>query len=643
MNAVRIVVLCSASLWLGSCMPDPSADPLACTTASSTAGVDPSCPPADLPARPDPTPVSCSEQAVWISELHVDPPGPDGDGRDEFVELQTVAHADLDGWSVVFVDGASDRVYMRVSLLGRADAVGRFVVGGANVTGAQAFPPGTIQNGPDAVQVVDCHNRLFDELGYGSAPANSLIQRWVPRAPQGQSVHACATDVPGPAHTFVHGAPTADASPPPHPACGDAMTNPTPRDPLQDDPALSPTPPSCDPTPGIRLSEVYYDAVGVDAGHEFVEFAGPVGASLAGWWVDAIDGRTGTSYRAFGLADLVADSNGLALLHDHEGFRLGLQNGPDALVLRTCDGEAHDALVYGRFTADDTALDPRWGASVGAAAAGSSWSRCPQDAAAFVTGTPTPGVPNDRQELGGCRTSDALPVPQDPDADAADSGTLDTQADSPEPGLDLGPDATEVSTDSHPSDVTPRDTALDLPPELPGLDCLCEGGCAHDPRRAVRIDELFVDPEGADDPQVEFVELTGLPDTRLDGLTLVAINGANDATYIEVSLDGYRLDANGRLVVGGHANGLRGPALPTTLQNGPDAVAIQVCGGAYQSGVSYGRHTRPPNFPDVVVSTPPAGSSMQRCPDRGTSPRFVRASPTPGGPPADLAAACAAP
>jgi len=81
----------------------------------------------------------------------------------------------------------------------------------------------------------------------------------------------------------------------------------------------------------------------------------------------------------------------------------------------------------------------------------------------------------------------------------------------------------------------------------------------------VCINEIDPDQTGTD--MAEFVEISGPPNTSLDGLVIVLFNGSDDASYNAFDLDGQTLDANGFYVLNLPSNG---------LQNGADAVAIYV-------------------------------------------------------------------
>lgn len=91
----------------------------------------------------------------------------------------------------------------------------------------------------------------------------------------------------------------------------------------------------------------------------------------------------------------------------------------------------------------------------------------------------------------------------------------------------------------------------------------------------VLINELDTDTPGAD--TAEFVELYGPPNTSLDGLCLVAYNGASDSSYLSIDLDSHTLNANGYFVVGNAAIASAGLTFANSaLQNGPDAIALYV-------------------------------------------------------------------
>ncbi len=97
------------------------------------------------------------------------------------------------------------------------------------------------------------------------------------------------------------------------------------------------------------------------------------------------------------------------------------------------------------------------------------------------------------------------------------------------------------------------------------------------PPTSVIINEVDADTPGVD--AAEFVELFdgGSGETSLDGLSLVFYNGADDAVYGSVDLDGLVTDTDGFIVICGDAAdiaALCGIDLGFSFQNGADAVAL---------------------------------------------------------------------
>lgn len=147
--------------------------------------------------------------------------------------------------------------------------------------------------------------------------------------------------------------------------------------------------------------------------------------------------------------------------------------------------------------------------------------------------------------------------------------------------------------------------------------------------QSVRISELLVDPEGADNG-AEFIELAGPPGTRLDGGLLVLGNGATNTPYRELPLVG-RIPDSGQWVIGGDQVQARDAALPGTIQNGPDGVGLYGCDGEWLDGLSYGGEVATlwgVGLPAAVTS----GASLVSCPGVGGEDRerWVAHPPSPG-------------
>ena len=97
--------------------------------------------------------------------------------------------------------------------------------------------------------------------------------------------------------------------------------------------------------------------------------------------------------------------------------------------------------------------------------------------------------------------------------------------------------------------------------------------------QTVLINEVDADQSGTD--AAEFVELYdgGVGNTDLTGMSLVFVNGSDDATYEAFDLDGMSTDANGYFVLCGDAANTPNCTLDVDkdtnlIQNGADAVAL---------------------------------------------------------------------
>lgn len=104
------------------------------------------------------------------------------------------------------------------------------------------------------------------------------------------------------------------------------------------------------PSSSYWINELHYDNVGADTG-EFVEVAGPAGASLAGWSLVLYNGTNGALYATIALSGTIpAQQNGFGC----RGFAAtGLQNGsPDGVALVDPNGVVVEFLSYeGALTA----------------------------------------------------------------------------------------------------------------------------------------------------------------------------------------------------------------------------------------------------------------------------------------------------
>jgi hypothetical protein len=131
------------------------------------------------------------------------------------------------------------------------------------------------------------------------------------------------------------------------------------------------------------ISEVFYDAVGSDDGHSFVEIYGTPGADLDGLVLEGVNGSNGDITHSLALTGAIP-ADGIFVLADDSGggatlvpdadlvLNFDFQNGPDSVVLRFGDAVL-DALGYGAFGAGDVFAGE--GSAAPDAPAGSSLAR----------------------------------------------------------------------------------------------------------------------------------------------------------------------------------------------------------------------------------------------------------------------------
>ena len=155
------------------------------------------------------------------------------------------------------------------------------------------------------------------------------------------------------------------------------------------------------------------------------------------------------------------------------------------------------------------------------------------------------------------------------------------------------------------------------------------------------ISELLYDAVGSDDAQ-SFVELSGVPGTLLDGMTLEGVNGSGGGIGPVVMLSGV-IAADGLFVVADMASD------GTTLvpfadllanfdfQNGPDSVVLRAGDGSVLDALAYGSFSAGDVFAGegVAAPDPSAGSSLARVfadldSDDNSVDFAVLMAPTPG-------------
>jgi len=169
----------------------------------------------------------------------------------------------------------------------------------------------------------------------------------------------------------------------------------------------------------------------------------------------------------------------------------------------------------------------------------------------------------------------------------------------------------------------------------------CADGRVCDPDlfADVRINEIYYDPPGADRAEIEFVEIVGPPGLSLRDLRMLGYDAGTDRVYMDVDLTHGQIDAAGFFVIGDTERTPGRMGLPTTIQNGPDAILLVACDTEHIiDAVGYGSWPDPSASPGWGAPTPRVapGNTSARCPYRASVDinilDFAEATPTPGAP-----------
>lgn len=279
-----------------------------------------------------------------INEFLANPTGADGDAAAEFVELRGTPNQSLGGLWLAGLNGSNGSAFWGpVRLSGKVAEDGYFVIGQANVAEAQQVLQGALQNGPESIVLYDCDGTtVLDAVAYGSFGATDMSFGEGAPAPirEGRATARCEER------------PDSDDN-----SADFGLAEPSPGAPNSsfDDAAFCASV-TCEAVPAgaVLINEVLYDPPGSDGvgEAEFIElYAGPL-LDLGGMRVEAINGATGAVY--LGPIALVGatDADGLFVIGGASvaaaDMRLpgALQNGPDSIVLRDCEGTIIDALAY---------------------------------------------------------------------------------------------------------------------------------------------------------------------------------------------------------------------------------------------------------------------------------------------------------
>jgi hypothetical protein len=268
---------------------------------------------------------ACAPIEARIVEVLYDPPGIDGDH--EFVEIAAAPGASAQGLLLRSVDGETGRRRDIARLEGRFDAHGLLVAGGVSVESRSDELSGVLPNGPDGLELVACADRVLDSVAWGAGSAAPGLRpgealAWCSVEPAGWWA---AAPSPGAFDTaaFTEG-PCAAA------ACAAAGAV------------------------DLRLNEVFFDPVGPDgAGEaEFVELVGAPGTRAGGVRLEGHDGDRDARWLESLVLDAELDADGVLVVGGAAAgaslaLPVALQNGPDALVLRGCDGAVLDSVAWG--------------------------------------------------------------------------------------------------------------------------------------------------------------------------------------------------------------------------------------------------------------------------------------------------------
>lgn len=289
----------------------------------------------------------------WINEIHYDNSGGD---VGEFVEVAGFSGTNLTGWSLVAYNGADGKKYKTTNLSGSfTDDEG--------CMSAIAFAISGLQNGPDAIALVDPDDNVVQFLSYEGdftatdGPADGLESVDIGVSETGSTPVGHSLQLLGTGDVYNHFEWESAAAE----TDGSSNTGQT----LKGHCGISVT--YADPW----INEIHYDNSGADTG-EFVEIAGEAGLSVSGWDIVAYNGSSGASYKTTALSGTIPDQdNGFGTL----AFSISnLQNGaPDGIALVDDLGTTIQFLSYeGSFTATNGPADGLTSTDIGVSESGST-------------------------------------------------------------------------------------------------------------------------------------------------------------------------------------------------------------------------------------------------------------------------------
>lgn len=278
-----------------------------------------------------------SQQGIRIQEVLFDPAGADSLAA-EFVEISVPPGETTQGLRLVHWDaGAGAEVWSHELT---AMPTPNLVLGG--VAGAAAALPAMLQNGPDAVWLEDCAGGVLDVVVYGTGEHRLPDWLELERTPafEGRASHSLsACDGGRDSRGWFQG--------------GAAL--PTPGEPNAGWVDVQACGPPCEASePGAALiQEVLFNPDGADTGHEFVEIVAREGQLPDGLELHFVNGATGEAWvsplalQVSSEATAVWVVGGAQVSGVDQLLHTTLQNGPDGIQLRGCDGRLLDTAGWG--------------------------------------------------------------------------------------------------------------------------------------------------------------------------------------------------------------------------------------------------------------------------------------------------------
>ena len=281
-------------------------------------------------------------QSVWINEFHYDN---DGGDTNEGFEIAGPEGTDLTGYSLVFYNGNGGGEYSSSSL----DGIIPNKQGGY---GMLAFSKSGIQNGPDALALVDPTGLVIQFISYEAeitatdGPANGMTSTDIlveegSSTPVNFSLQLEGEGQEYSAFSWVAPAENTFGEINNNQDFGGEIVDPEPEPEPEPEPANS----------IVFINEIHYDNSGSDTG-EGIEIAGTAGTDLSAYSIVLYNGADQEADDTIDLSGILPDQmGGYGTL---EFYISGIQNGsPDGFALVKGDEVIQFLSYEGDFTAAD--------------------------------------------------------------------------------------------------------------------------------------------------------------------------------------------------------------------------------------------------------------------------------------------------